>query len=138
MRHFCQHEHCVTHWVISAPNMCMHLNTCAPEMPCFLCRLFTKFPDEELARLKDAAGISVDPLQLLSSILDAIPASVPLERTLLFFPGPFNSGCDAGHKWMAQATTLAIEWQASCGPRERTIIVSMFVRWRGTGLHSAG
>ncbi|KAL4423724.1 hypothetical protein ABPG75_001025 [Micractinium tetrahymenae] len=89
----------------------------------FWSKLFPKFSSEELARLKHEAGISVEPEQVMSSILDAVPASVPLERALLFFPAPFNSGCNGTHKWMAQATTFAGEKQASCGPAERTIVV---------------
>lgn len=86
-------------------------------------RLFEKFPAEELARLKQEAGISVEPEQVMSSILDAVPARLPPEQTLLFFPAPYNAGCNGTHKWMAQAMTYAGEKQASCGPTERTTVV---------------
>lgn len=69
------------------------------------------------------ARLSETPVQLMSRILDAVPARVPPERTILFFPAPYNGGCNGTHTWMAQATTLAIERQAGCGLQNRTIVV---------------
>lgn len=86
-------------------------------------RLFTKFPAAELTRLKREAGIHADPEELMSAILDVVPALIPPEKAVLFFPAPYNAGCGGTHAWMARARTLAGEKQASCGPEDRTTVV---------------
>ncbi|KAL4447487.1 hypothetical protein ABPG75_004706 [Micractinium tetrahymenae] len=89
----------------------------------FWSRLFTMFPPEELERLKLEMGLAADPERLMSGILDLVPAYVPPEKAVLFFPAPYNAGCNGTHKWMARARTFAGEKQASCGPAERTTVV---------------
>lgn len=101
-------------------------------------RLFPKFPDDELGRLKQEAGLSVSPEQVMSSILDAVPSRVAPERALLFFPAPYNAGCNGTHQWMAKAMTFAGEKQASCGPAERTTVVRSLAFLNGSAFGQKG
>jgi hypothetical protein len=67
------------------------------------------------------SGLIIDPEKVLSHVMDLIPHHVLPYKAAVFFPAPYNTGCEQ-HPWLKQALNIVVEKGASCN-EQRTFVV---------------